>query len=526
MLSASALADETKRCAALAGLTMSAADIGLPTNGAHVSTAVIRRDGQDSDFCQVNGAIAPVNYTSPDINFQVNLPLDWNRKTLHFGGGGFNGKVVEATGHYTKQPTSEATPLQRGYVTYGSDSGHQSDINFDGSFLIDPEALRNFGHEQLKKTHDVAIRLVKAFYKRRPERNYFIGGSQGGHEGFDVAQRYPDDYDGVVAAYPAHNLVMLHLSALRYARALRANDGAGWLSPVEATFLSAEVYARCDGLDGIEDGVISNVSACQAATAELKLLDDTNPIRCNNASDKEEGCLSEDQLRSLNLMDTPYELGFSLFRDDGGNATFPKWTPFEGSTFFDGGFPNLGAEGPEQALQAMPGDATPRFAIAGDLTLDTFVDFDPRQYAARIRELTPIYSANSTDLDRFRARGGKLIFYHGAVDDFIPVYSSIQYYLRLQARYADGLADFARFYVIPGMGHITGPFSARIPTLEALERWVEQGDSPGTLTAVDAHPDHNGRTRPVCEYPGWPQYKGHGDAALASSFNCSPIISD
>jgi feruloyl esterase len=512
-------------CARLEGLHIPAAEIGLPTSGATiVSAELVRANAADNDngeFCKVLGAIHPVTYNAPDINFEVNLPSEWNGKSLQLGGGGFNGSVVTGLGHYAKQPGSEPTPLARGYVTLGSDSGHQSSGGFDGSFFLFDEALRNYGHEQIKKTHDVAMLLIRARYGTQSQYNYFIGGSQGGHEAFDAVQRYPEDYNGAVAGYPAHNVVMLHLSANRYARALHAHEGASWISPAKARSFVAAVYAACDGLDRLEDGIISDVGACLEATEDFRLMDADNPIRCEAGRDTGDDCLSDPQIEALNVFDEQYDLGFSVFADDDGNSVFPKWTPFEGSTFFDGGFANLGANGPGEALQFAPGDATPKYAIAGDLTLDTLNDFDPRMYAGRIGELVELISANSTNLDRFRARGGKLIYFHGRVDDFIPVYSSIQYWERLQKRYpTEDLRDFVRFYTIPGMGHVTGVFNARISTLDYLEAWVERGQAPGELIATDANSETAGRARPVCQYPQWPRYDGSGSAGDAANFDC------
>ena len=518
-------ADPMEACGPLAEFELPAADIGLPTGGARVTDAVyVPADASgntDGAYCRIRGAIRAVAYNAPAIHFQVNLPTAWNGKTLQFGGSGLNGRLVTGLGHYRKQPETEATPLARGYVTYGSDSGHVGSTSFDGRFMLNDEALRNYGHEQIKKTADVALRLTEEYYGRRPDYRYFIGGSQGGHEAFDAAQRYPDDYDGIVAGYPAHNVVMLHLSANRYARALYANDGRSWISPARVRAFTAQVYLVCDSLDGADDGIIANVDACRQATASFKLKTAENPVRCKGGEDGGDHCLSDFQIDALNVMDEPFDLGFSVFADDEGNSIFPKWTPFEGSTFFDGGYPNLGADGPDQALQRMPGDATPRYAIARDLTLDAMRDFDPRRYAGRIAELVEVMSANSTDLERFRGRGGKLIFFHGTVDDYIPVYSSIEYFDRLQRRYGDTALDsFVRFYTIPGMGHVTGPFNARIAMLDYLEAWVESGEAPGELIAIDVNESTAGRTRPVCRYPAWPRYESDGDLDHAASFVC------
>ncbi len=511
-------------CAQLAGLRIPATAIGLPTSGASITSAELlaagAADNENGEFCKVLGAIHPATYTAPDINFEVNLPSNWNGKTLQFGGGGFNGNLVTGLGRPPLHPADAPTPLSTGYVTLGSDSGHQSNIPFDGTFLLNDEAMDNYGHMQIKKTHDVAMQLVQQRYGRAPARNYFIGGSQGGHEGFDAVQRYPEDYDGVVAGYPAHNVVMLHLAALEFAKAFMA-EGA-YVNPTEAAFLVSKVYEACDALDAAGDGIISNVAACRTATAPFKLLDASNPIRCMGGRDTGDACLSDAQLTALNAVDEPYETGFPVFSDDTGTAVFPKWTPFEGSTFKDGNLAILGAENARGALQATPGDATTRFAIAQDLTLDPFKDFDAKAYAARVIEVATRISSNSPVIDRFQARGGKLIYFHGLVDDFITPYSSLQYHERLLKRYGkDELADFVRFYTIPGMGHGSGiVYNPRLVLVDVLDAWVERGEAPGTLVAPDVREGSGNRTRPLCEYPTWPKYNGTGDINDAASFAC------
>ena len=520
------IADPAQACQQLATMSFAAAVIGEPTTGGKVISAeLIAADAADNangEYCKVLGAIHPVDSTAPDINFEVNLPGNWNSRTIQFGGGGLNGSLVTGLGRYTLQPPTEDTPLKRGYVTLGSDSGHKSAGGFDGTFYLNEEALENYGHKQIKKTHDVMMQLVQARYGSAPQFNFFIGGSQGGHEGFDAAQRYPDDYNGVIAGYPAHNVVMLHLSALNFTKALMANDGKSWLNPTEVQKLVSVVYERCDALDGAADGIISNVAACEAKNAPMKILDADNPLRCKDGADTGDDCLSDAQLQALITIDTPYLTGFPVFPDDTATAAFPKWTPFAGSTFMTGTQQLLGAEGPMQALQAAPAMATAGLAIARDPMMNVFTDFDANNYVERIKELGEKMSANSINLDRFQQNGGKLIFYHGMHDDFIPPYSSIYYYNRLKTRYApEALGDFVKFYTIPGMGHGNGIFTARMPLLETLEAWIEQGIAPGTLVATDANEATLGRSRPVCHYPDWPRYDS-GDVNAATSFSCQP----
>ncbi len=511
-------------CAQLSGISIPATAIGLPTSGASITSAELiaedAADNQNGEFCKVLGAIHPAMYTAPDINFEVNLPSNWNNKMLQFGGGGFNGNLVTGLGRPTLHPADAPTPLASGYVTLGSDSGHQSTIQFDGNFLLNDEAMDNYGHMQIKKTHDVAMQLVQQRYGRAPARSYFLGGSQGGHEGFDAVQRYPEDYDGVVAGYPAHNVVMLHLAALNFAKAFMA-EGA-YVNPTEAAFLVSKVYEACDALDAAADGIISNVAACRTATAPFKLLDDGNPIRCAGGQDGGDACLSDAQLTALNTVDEPYETGFPVFSDDTGTAVFPKWTPFEGSTFKDGNLAILGAENARGALQATPGFATSTYAIAQDLTMDPFTEFDVKAYAARVTEVIARISANSPVIDRFQERGGKLLYFHGLVDDFITPYSSLQYHERLLKRYGEEeLSEFVRFYTIPGMGHGSGiVYNPRLALIDVLDSWVESGQAPGNLVAPDVREGSGNRTRPICLYPSWPKYNGSGDINDAGSFAC------
>ena len=206
-----------QQCAALQGIAIPREHIGLPTSGAVVIAASIVPAGDagnvNGEFCRVLGAIHPVDPTAPPIRFQVNLPTTWNGKALQMGGGGYNGSVVTGLNGAPNQIASAPTPLAQGYVTLGSDSGHEGGGGFDGSFALNDEALANFGHLQVKKTHDVAMHLVKTRYGSLPRRSYFAGGSQGGHEALIAAQKYPADYDGVIAQYPAYNLMLMHLGS-------------------------------------------------------------------------------------------------------------------------------------------------------------------------------------------------------------------------------------------------------------------------------------------------------------------------
>ena len=507
-------------CGALQGLSIPASDIGLPTGGAVVQTAVpvaaSAKDNPNGDFCKVTGIVKPQNPMSPNLEFEVNLPNAWNRRVLQMGGGGYNGTLVTGLGAFTLQPANVDNPLKQGFVTVGTDGGHKAPPGFDGSFGMDDEALRNFGKESVKKGHDAAMAVIKKAYGRAPERSYFIGGSQGGHEALDAAARYPEDYDGVVAHYPAYNVTLLHLGSLNAGRAVYEGGGAAWLSPAKTKLITDAVYAKCDGLDGAKDGIISSVKACTSAF-------DVKTLRCANGTDGGDTCLSDAQLGAVAKIASDYTPGFAV----AGMDTFPRWPLLEGALFRERSNwgqvpqPSNPLSGKEPLLYTA-GDQTAKFIITRNPKLDTMM-FDPKQHQARIATVASIMDVTDVSLDKFRAKGGKIILTHGTADDFITPHNTELYYQRQVKQFGQaGVDSFIRFYMIPGFGHGFGPFNAKIDSLTALQAWVEKGQAPSGLTAVDGNANAN-RSRPLCEWPKWPKFTGAaGSESSAASFTCTP----
>jgi feruloyl esterase len=505
-------------CASLVNLTIPPSAIGLPTRGGVVQTAVLvstaDKGNVNGEFCKVTGIVKPHNPSSPDLEFAVNLPAAWNRRVLQMGGGGYNGTLVTGLGGFTLQPANVDNPLKQGFVTVGTDGGHKSPPGFDGSFGMDDEALRNFGKESVKKGHDAAMAVIKKAYGRAPERSYFIGGSQGGHEALDAAARYPEDYDGVVAHYPAYNVTLLHLGSLNAGRAVYEGGGAAWLSPAKTKLITDAVYAKCDGLDGAKDGIISSVKACNSAF-------DVKTLRCANGTDSGDTCLSDAQLGAVAKITSDYKPGFPV----AGMDTFPRWPLLEGALFRERSNwgqvpqPSNPLSGKEPLLYTA-GDQTAKFIISRNPKLDAMT-FDPKQYQSRIATVASIMDVTDVSLDKFKAKGGKIILTHGTADDFITPHNTELYYQRQVKQFGQaGVDSFIRFYMIPGFGHGFGPFNAKIDGLTALEAWVEKGQAPSGLIAIDGNPNAN-RSRPLCEWPKWPKFTGApGTESSASSFSC------
>ncbi|MDR6707437.1 MULTISPECIES: tannase/feruloyl esterase family alpha/beta hydrolase [unclassified Novosphingobium] len=507
-------------CAGLAGMSIPASKIGLPTTGAVVSTArLVLPDSSNpnGEFCEVRGFILPASTDAPKMEFEVNLPTAWNRKAVQFGGGGFDGVLVTGLGHAALQPDSVRNPLAQGYVTLGSDGGHKGTAGFDGSFALNDEALLNFGQQSVKKAHDAAMAIITARYGRAPKRFYFIGASQGGHEALDAAARYPADYDGVVASYPAYNVTMLHLGSWNVGMALYENGGAGWLNPAKTKLLTDAVYAACDSLDGAKDGIISNVKGCNK---RFSIATVRATLRCADGKDTGDACLSDAQIAAVEKITSPFRPGFPI----SGSEVFARWALLEGALFH--GPSTLGSRpvpaNPPTAADPLlynAGSGTIKYVITRQPGFDPLT-FRPDEWKARVQQSGQIMDVTDVDLTPFRRKGGKIILTHGTIDDFITPHNSEAYYERQLARHGKAnLPSFMRFYVIPGFGHGFGLFSARFDGLAAIDRWAETGRAPERPIAVDANKDQH-RTRPMCEFGSWPRYRGTGSVDSAASFTC------
>jgi hypothetical protein len=535
-------------CAALSTVSIPAKSIGLPTRGARVVAAEqVEASGSGSAaigaYCKVTAEIAPIDTRAPSIRLIVNLPDSWNGKAAMFGGGGYDGTIPNTANttdiSYPARPKDVRIPLARGYATFSGDSGHQAPGHplpgsEDGSFGLNDEALQNFAGDALKKTHDVATALIEHRYGvSKIKRLYFLGGSTGGREALAVVQRWPKDWDGVVSQYPAWNAASLDLQFGRITRAFAA-PGAYPDQAKRQVLFDAAIEA-CDALDGVADGVVSNVAACRSQFDPATALVHGQPLRCPGGADTGDSCLSDAQIAALKVFDSDVTFGYPLASGETQYPGFNLW----GS--------DLGLDKPGNPLQptvtllalgtGQPADPMPANAPFASVFWDQWVKYfvtrdpgfdslgldpqNPGSWAQRISTLTGIQDVNKTDLSAFRARGGKLILAHGTADVLVSTRATEQYYQRLaKTMGAAKLRDFVRFYEIPGYGHaVSTVFNAAWDSLAVLEKWVEKGQPPKDLVVQDTA-GVPGRTRPLCEYPTWPRYAGSGDVNLAASFAC------
>ncbi|WP_398500321.1 tannase/feruloyl esterase family alpha/beta hydrolase [Variovorax sp.] len=532
-------------CEQMAKLTVPASAIALATGGAKVTAATLVPAGGKApknygEHCKLSAEIAPVDPAAPPIKLTLLLPTEWNRKAMMYGGGGYDGSIPAVAGNVSAGPVDAPDPIGRGYAVFASDSGHDAntDKNNPGAFALNTEALRNFSFEALKKTRDAAVFLIEQRYAQRPQRSYFAGGSSGGREALAVVQKWPADFNGAIVLYPAFNAASLDLQFGRITRAL-AQPGA-YPSLAKRGALFDAVMQACDAIDGVKDGVISNQNACNQRFDPATALLDGKPLRCPGGADTADDCLSDAQIAAFKVIDTPAVFNYPLGSGENQYPGFNAW----GAEFGRSGigqttvaYLGLGAQPPASPMPAFAPfhsnfwDQWVRFFVTKNPAFDslTLDPENPGPWQARIAELTGLQDINQADLSAFAANGGKLLMAHGTADQLVSTRATDQYFNRVRATMgAERVKGFMRYYQIPGYAHAVGTvFNASWDSLSALENWVEKGTAPTAMTVTDAPIDPvtmtasvPRRTRPLCDYPAWPKYKGSGDVDVAASFSC------
>jgi hypothetical protein len=430
------------------------------------------------------------------IGFAISLPENWSGRFLQMGGGGLNGSVAVPVGG---QNAGDKPALARGYAVISTDSGHKGTGAFDGSFMQDQQALLDFEYVAIGRTAVLAKQIIEAFYQNPPDHSYYVGCSTGGREAMIMTQRFPLYFDGVVAGAPAQRTGLSNLADRTVAVALNAiapkgADGrpvpGGALSDTDRKAIINKLVEVCDGLDGVNDGMIFDPLACAF---------DPSMLACTGP--KADGCLSAEQVSAI-------QKGFAGPKDSRGNQVYPGFFFDTGITAAGGGIPGLLASGNSPI---------------GPPNVSVTQDVDKEAATARANAASQVGdSASWTNLSTFFGHGGKLIFYHGVSDPWFSAKDTIDYYERMAA--ANGglekVTESSRLFLSPGMGHCGGGAAAvdTFDMLTAISDWVEHGAPPASLNATGrAFP---GRSRPLCAYPAHAHYKGQGDPENAANYEC------
>ncbi len=446
------------------------------------------------EFCRV------LIQVMPEIRIEVSLPANWNRRLYMFGNGGFAGESLEAPNRVAHRNGA----LRLGFAVTQTNTGHDAAREPDASFAVNPQKLLDYSFRSLHVTAETAKRVAAAYYGSRPERSYYNGCSTGGRQGLQFAQRFPEDFDGIVAGAPALNGLANRSRAIATAQAL-----SGAAIPTSKLKLLAErVYARCDDQDGLKDGLIDDPRRCDFKPAR------DLPV-CSGADAAE--CFTTQQIRTLEKM-----YGDVVVK---GKRLAPGYLPGveiagpNGRSGWDGWIVRDGgaSQSASMALSALRWMVFPK-----PMPEYEFSQFDFERDTPQLEGLARMMSATDTDLSRFQARGGKLMMYFGWADPALNPRLGIEYFEGVSQRLgAQKTRDFFRLFMMPGVFHCSGGVGpACFDTLEAIIPWVEQGKAPERIVATRLENGKILRTRPLCVYPEVARYKGSGSIDDSESFRC------
>ncbi len=497
-LAADAGGDVAARCAALASqalpntritLAQAIQQPGFTVPGTEANPVVVQ-----AAFCRVAGTVEPA------INFEVWMPLaNWNGRFQGVGLGALLGAI---------QYQPMAASVAKGYAVASTDTGHKSGGG-DATWVIGADGKLNTGlvndwaHRGIHEMTVKSKAIVSAFYGNPARYSYFTGCSSGGHQALTEAQRYPEDYNGILAGAPANYWTHLQAGQIAFGLHARVDPATDLEKPIDKfALIHAAALKACDANDGVKDGVIENPLKCEFKPASLL---------CKGADSA--SCLTAPQV-------TAVEKIYADAKGSDGKSVFPGFAP-----------------GSEPGWQRMASIQVPwaanfyRYFVFQNpawnyATLDLVKDV-----ALADKTVGPILNSVNADLTPFAKRGGKLIQYHGWADWGISPYNSINYYESVVGHTAGGHPEsvalpetqkFHRLFMVPGMEHCRGgPGPDSFDGLSSLEGWVEKGIAPEQIVASKIEGGKTTRTRPLCAYPKVAKYKGPGSTDEATSFECA-----
>jgi hypothetical protein len=432
-------------------------------------------------FCRVMATATPT--ADSDIKVEVWLPEAWNGKLLGVDNGGFSGAINYA---------ALAGAVTKGYAAVSTDTGHTGDQMEFG--IGHPEKIVDWAHRSVHEMTRIAKSVVERATGRAPARAYFTGCSTGGQQALSEAQRYPADYDGIVAGDPGNNRINLIYGFLWSWLATHDADGASILARAKLPALAQAAVAACDKNDGLEDGLIGDPRACRF---------DPSVLACRG--DETNACLTPRQIDAAKKV-------YAGATTKSGQQLYPGWSP-----------------GSEAGWTTYITDPKEPVRI-GLFRSWVFQDpsWDPRSFdwdkdVATVNAKYPFLNATATDYRAFQSRGGKLLMYTGLADPVVSPADTFAYYESVVNAMGgtDATRSFYRFFPVPGMAHCGGGVGPNtFDALAALQDWVEKGTAPDSIRASHATNGQVDRTRPLCAYPAVAHYTGAGSIDDAANFSC------
>jgi feruloyl esterase len=470
-----------------------------PAGTTITAATVVDAKGATPRFCQVDGHTAtPGN----EVNFRLGLPERWNGKYYFVGVGGTGGTIGRLD-----------AGLAKGYASASTDTGHVTD---DESWHTNAAKRIDYGYRGTHVTAAAGKALTASFYGKTPQHSYFQGCSNGGRQAFMEVQRFPEDFDGIIAGDPATGVPMQAGRALIFQKLL-ANPKS--YIPIEKVeMISKATVAACDAADGLKDGLVSDPRLCKFKPETLKCAGADAP-----------NCLTPPQLEIVQqiyngvktsngeMYAYPFPVGH-----EGDTTGWRAWTigrtppepQADGTLLFKENLPSGYRLSDENFKMISAASSDPTF---------TWRNFRLDRDLARLKDMTAILSPLDADLRPYKNRGGKILMYHGWADPAISAYGTLDYFERM-TKIVGGQKEadaFSRLYLVPGMHHCSGgPGPNQFDMLTALENWVEKGQAPQSLIATHKTNDTVDRTRPLCPHPQVAKYVGTGSIDDAANFKC------
>jgi feruloyl esterase len=444
--------------------------------------------------CRVFGQVLP------QVGFEVRMPAAWNGRFVMIGNGGYAGEATDGA----SRVSAYGRYMKRGYAVAATDTGHSAITEPGGTFAADRQKLLDWAFRSLHVTADAAKMVLHAYYGAAPAKSYFEGCSTGGRQGLILAQRFPNDFDGITVGAPVLNFTGTMMQYAQSAKALKAAPVASNKLPT----LAAKIYESCDAKDGIKDGIIDDPRRC-----------DFQPSRdlpkCEAGADRAD-CFTAPQIASVEQMYAEvksqgkrifpaWPVGSEAVGQNGRSGRDP-WTIHDGSPTLDVTF----AEGFFRYV------AFPKPDPNYDIT-----QFDLEKDTPKLQAIHQILDATDTDLSAFQKHGGKILMYFGWADPALNPMMGVEYYEAVAERMGANTTDFFRLFMAPGMLHCgDGPGPDSFDTTGPLSDWVEHGKAPESLRAVKLTNGKPVRSRPLCVYPAVAKYTGTGSTDDAANFTC------
>ena len=432
-------------------------------------------------FCRVMLKLTPSS--DSDIRVEVWLPQSgWNRKLQASGNGGLGGAIPYP---------AMAASVRAGYAATGTDGGH---VGGNADFVAGhPEKLVDFGHRAIHEMTVTAKTIVAAHYDAPPARAYFNSCSTGGRQALVEAQKYPDDFDGIVAGDPSWDQMRLY--AARVWLNTYVNRSPSAVIPASKyPMIYSAVLNRCDGIDGVKDGVIEDPATCKFEYSALTCKDEDGPY-----------CLTKDQVETATAMT-------GAIRDPKSGAVLHPGRYYPGSEL---GWGAVG--GPVPSGESHEGMR--KIVFTPDWDYRTIKVPDDVERA--VKADNGLLHGGDPNLSRFFARGGKLLMYHGWADPLVSPDTSLIMYKQISSAVGASAAESLVLFMVPGMGHCQGgPGTDVFDKAAALDRWVETGTKPLSIEASHVTAGVVDRTRPLCAYPATARYTGSGSTDEAKNFRC------